>query len=152
MDDFSDTNGSRNLLGGAITADNLNLSLVAGQQAFIWKNNNSDFWDYLTVFQSSWCEYNLSTYTKLRFQMKATASGKSLNVVLFEGNGTCPANNPPYMTTWTFTPTTTLAWYEFDLSVASKRNYAMWLEIDANYDPRSPNDTTTFTLDNIELR
>jgi hypothetical protein len=144
MDDFSGS-VSTNLLGGETSSDHLTKSLVNGELKFVW-NHSSNYDDYLTSFRANWCEYNLTPYTKLRFQLQATVAGKSVHVVLAMGNGSCPGSASS-MKTWTIMSTTSLDWYEFDISGVSGRSKAMWLELDPQV-----LDGTTYYLDNIELR
>jgi hypothetical protein len=144
MDDFSGSINA-NKLGGEATSDNLTKSIVSGQLRFSW--NGSNVWDdYLSSFRSNWCEYNLGAYTKLRFQLQASAAGKSVKVYLMMGDGSCPGTASS-IKTWTITTTTSLNWYEFDLTSVSNRNKSMWLELD----PQTL-DSTTYYLDNIEFK
>ena len=41
-------------------------------------NGSSSYADYLSSFRSSWCEYDLSAYPKMRFQLQASAAGKQV--------------------------------------------------------------------------
>jgi hypothetical protein len=145
MDDFSGTNVSKNLLGGVVESDNLTKSLSNGELKFSW-NHSSNYDDYLTYFRADSCEYNLSAYEWMRFQLQAGVAGKPINVVLAMGDGSCPGSATS-LYTWTITSTTSLDWYYFKIGVVGGRNKAMWVELDPQV-----LDGTTYYVDNIEFK
>jgi hypothetical protein len=145
LDDFSGSSASTNKLGGQVNTDNLTDSLVNGELKFSW-NHSSDYDDYQTAFRSNACEYNLSSYTSMRFQLQGSVAGKAINVVLAMGDGSCPYT-PTSIKTWTITSTTSLDWYPFDISGVSGRNKAMFVELDPQV-----LDGTTYYVDNIEFK
>jgi hypothetical protein len=147
MDDFSSSGGT-NKMGGQRNSDNLTTSISGGVLTFSWNNSNS-FDDYQSTFLSTSCEYDLSAYSTLRFQLKASTASKQVNVYLGGGDGTCPYTATSMYQWQTITTSTSLDWYTFDLTLvsATARKKAMFIELD----PQSL-DGTTYTLDNIELK
>ena len=142
VDDFNDSSLTKNNLGGDVTWDNQEAALVSGEHRFKW-NGVGVFQDFLESFRASWCEFDTTAYSKLRFKMRATVAGKRVNVFVMEGTGAC--KNKSLKQIGTATLGTAMTTYEFSLTAVDRKNL-LFFELG----PQSV-DGTTYYLDTLEL-
>jgi hypothetical protein len=117
LDNFSDSNQSRNTFGGAVSWINQTVSTVNGELKMVWKGSG-DYQDFIEVFRSDWCDFNLTAYNKVRFRMRASAPNRKVEVLFAIGNGRCDAGGSKLIST--ITPTTTMTTYEVDIRAVAR--------------------------------
>jgi hypothetical protein len=113
IDDFADADARSNRLGGEVTWDNQNTSLVTGEQKLAW-NAVGTFQSFIEGLRSDACEYDVSGYTKVRFKMRASVAGKRVAIQLGIGTGKCAFSFDNRVSTVTLS--TTMTTYDVDIS------------------------------------
>jgi hypothetical protein len=119
IDDFADSNLRSNKLGGVVTWDNQTVTLVNGEQRFVW-NGQSVFQDFIETFRNNWCEFDARAYSKIRFRMRSSAANKRVDIYMGIGNGSCGQASNNRITS--VTVGTTMSDFEVSLTGLNKAN------------------------------
>ena len=140
IDDFADSNLRSNKLGGVVTWDNQTVTLVSGEQRFVW-NGQSVFQDFIETFRNNWCEFDARAYSKIRFRMRSSAANKRVDIYMGIGNGSCGQASNNRITS--VTVGTTMSDFEVSLTGLNKANL-----LTVEFTPSST-DGTVYHLDDV---
>ena len=140
IDDFADSNLRSNKLGGVVTWDNQTVTLVSGEQRFVW-NGQSVFQDFIETFRNNWCEFDARAYSKIRFRMRSSAANKRVDIYMGIGNGSCGQASNNRITS--VTVGTTMSDHEVSLTGLNKANL-----LTVEFTPFST-DGTVYHLDDV---
>jgi hypothetical protein len=141
IDDFSDAKLTGNTMGGQVTWDNQNVSLINGMVHFTYAGAGG-YHDFIETFLASFCAYDIRMYRTLRFSMRASAP-RNVRIFMARSNTNCATAATPLINT--VSVTTTMTTYNVDIS-AAVRDKALFFE----WSPAT-NDSTDYYLDDIEL-
>jgi hypothetical protein len=142
IDDFSDADLATNNLGGAVSSTNETATQAGGQVQLTW-NGAGATQAFIEAFRANGCEYDAHTFTKVSFQLRSSAIGKRVAVLLGVGDGACKQSGVIRQTT--ITVSTTMTSYTVDIS-RTARNNALFVQLA----PTAVDDTQYF-IDDIVL-
>ncbi len=142
VDDFADTDASKNRLNGPVIAESATISQVAGEAKFVWTAGAGGA-ALSEAFRSNGCEVELGAYKKLRFSLRASAASKRVSVYFTIGNGACVKESNNRLTI--ITVGTAPAVHEVDLTTALRSRV-----MNIRWQPQT-DDATEYFLDDVTL-
>lgn len=133
----SDGSTTQNSHGGVIQCENCALSNDGNALHFHYTSGS--YFGVDNSLNRGYCPVDLSGYAVLNFVLSASASARTVRIMLHESiapqptcdpNGTTANNAPETVTSWFVTAGTTVQTFSVDLTADTNRNYATYLEMD----------------------